>query len=182
MSSGIYIRTEEHKKNMKGKVGRKKGCIPWNKGDIDSEEKLCPRCNRTLPRTKEYFYVDQGRKAGLYPICKECTAKLMKKRLKEHPEVMHRQAKQYRETEKEHVFGHYGKKCVCCGETNTHFLTIDHVNNDGARHRKEIGCSKTYSWLLKNNFPDGFQVLCYNCNFGKYLNGGICPHDPILTL
>ncbi len=24
--------------------------------------------------------------------------------------------------------------------------------------------------------PEGFQVLCWNCNLGKYYNGGVCPH------
>ena len=52
------------------------------------------------------------------------------------------------------------------------------MNNDGAKHRKEIGHggSLMYSWLIKNNFPPGFQLLCMNCNFAKGIHGGICPH------
>jgi hypothetical protein len=30
--------------------------------------------------------------------------------------------------------------------------------------------------LCKNGFPKGFQTLCMNCNWGKYRNGGQCPH------
>lgn len=26
------------------------------------------------------------------------------------------------------------------------------------------------------NYPEGYQVLCYNCNCGKSINNGICPH------
>ena len=74
------------------------------------------------------------------------------------------------------VFDHYGRTCICCGESEFRFLTIDHINNDGATHRKAIG-GNLYSWLIKNQFPDGFQVLCFNCNHGKHLNGGICPHQ-----
>ena len=33
------------------------------------------------------------------------------------------------------VLDHYGRACSCCGETEPAFLTIDHVNNDGAEHR-----------------------------------------------
>jgi len=73
------------------------------------------------------------------------------------------------------VFENYGKKCECCGESNIKFLTIDHINGGGRKHRKEIK-GHLYSWLVKNNFPNGFQVLCYNCNCGKRINNGICPH------
>lgn len=67
-------------------------------------------------------------------------------------------------------------KCNCCGENEWIFLEIDHVNNDGNKHRKELGHDRIESWLIKNNFPEGFQVLCSNCNKGRHLNGGICPH------
>ena len=69
----------------------------------------------------------------------------------------------------------YGEKCACCGESNKRFLTLDHVNGDGASHRKTIRTS-IYSWTIKNGFPNTLQVLCFNCNHGRYLNGGICPH------
>ncbi len=58
------------------------------------------------------------------------------------------------------------------------FLCVDHVNNDGAEHRKKTGSSGSQIcvWLVNEGFPDGFQILCYNCNFAKHLNGGTCPH------
>lgn len=76
------------------------------------------------------------------------------------------------------VLNHYGNsKCACCGEDTALLLTIDHMNNDGNIHRKEVGRShKLYRWLRDNNYPEGFQVLCFNCNIGKHLNGGVCPH------
>jgi hypothetical protein len=39
------------------------------------------------------------------------------------------------------VLAAYGGKCVCCGEAEEAFLTLDHVNNDGKQHRAELGCS-----------------------------------------
>jgi hypothetical protein len=33
-----------------------------------------------------------------------------------------------------------------------------------------------YMWLIRRGFPVGFQVLCFNCNIGRSMNGGICPH------
>jgi len=32
-----------------------------------------------------------------------------------------------------------------------------------------------YKWLVANDFPPGFQVLCANCNMAKDRPGG-CPH------
>jgi len=90
-------------------------------------------------------------------------------------EVDRKAGKKYRVKQKILVINHYGGKCVCCGETNLVFLTIDHINNNGSTHRKEIG-SNLARWIIKNQYPIGFQVLCWNCNLGKHLNNGICPH------
>jgi hypothetical protein len=73
------------------------------------------------------------------------------------------------------VLNAYGNRCACCGESTPEFLCIDHIHNDGAHHRKQIG-SHLYQWLKKHNFPkDRFQLLCQNCNFAKGIFGG-CPH------
>ncbi len=76
------------------------------------------------------------------------------------------------------VIAHYGGNCACCGETEPMFMEIDHINNDGKEHRIAIGHSARalVNWLIKNDYPDGFQLLCSNCNQGKKRNGGICPH------
>lgn len=80
---------------------------------------------------------------------------------------------------KEETFSAYGGKCACCGESNFGFLTIDHPQNDGAKHRREAKCKTGISfcrWLRRRGFPKKFQLLCWNCNCGKNGNGGICPH------
>lgn len=78
---------------------------------------------------------------------------------------------------KDEIYAAYGGYvCACCGETVRAFLSIDHVNNDGAEHRKVSDRRKLYWWLKKHGFPSGFQVLCMNCNFGKARNNGVCPH------
>jgi hypothetical protein len=79
------------------------------------------------------------------------------------------------------VFAHYGTACQCCGQTGEAFLTIDHVNNGGDKHRRELfgtntGGSAFYRWLVKQNYPKEYQLLCWNCNCGRRINGGICPH------
>lgn len=77
---------------------------------------------------------------------------------------------------KDEVFTAYGGyTCACCRETIPAFLSIDHINDDGADHRRSIG-SDLYRWLIKHNFPEGFQVLCMNCQWGKRKHG-VCPHQ-----
>jgi len=71
-----------------------------------------------------------------------------------------------------------GARCACCSETIEKFLTIDHINNDGAEHRRTLNDkgATIYRWLKKHNYPPGYQVLCFNCNCGRQYNGGTCPH------
>jgi hypothetical protein len=76
------------------------------------------------------------------------------------------------------TFNAYGGfVCSCCGEKEESFLSIDHVNNDGAElRRKGQGTSiSLYRWLRDRNYPEGYQVLCFNCQMGKR-KCGICPH------
>lgn len=85
---------------------------------------------------------------------------------------------------------HYSKKeipdCACCGENEILFLHIDHINGNGAEHRrlleKELGYYPGGNglpyWLKKNNYPEGFQILCANCNLAKRVSN-ICPHQII---
>jgi hypothetical protein len=83
---------------------------------------------------------------------------------------------------KQQIIKEYGGKCVCCGEVTYEFLTIDHINNDGAalKKNKTHGLGKAfYQWLKKNNFPkDNYQLHCMNCNFAKGLYGE-CPHQKV---
>lgn len=69
-----------------------------------------------------------------------------------------------------------GPVCFCCGEHEEKFLSIDHINGDGGKHRKQQGSGAIlYAWLARHHFPTGFQVLCMNCNWGRRFTG-ICPH------
>ena len=96
----------------------------------------------------------------------------------DHPEDRKEKRHQYGQRVKLEAFNAYGgPRCACCGETITAFLSIDHINGVTADQRKKEGLGTGfYCWLKKNNYPPGFQVLCFNCNLGRAINGGICPH------
>lgn len=90
-----------------------------------------------------------------------------------------RRSKQLLQKYRKIVIEHYGGKCVCCGETLIEFLTIDHPKGNGKEDRKRFRTSYSfYLWIIKNNFPEGYRILCYNCNcsIGHY---GYCPHQKV---
>lgn len=70
-------------------------------------------------------------------------------------------------------------RCQHCGFDKIDALCLDHVENNGAAHRKEInvkhrGCSPTagtriYEYIQKNGKVEGLQVLCANCNLMKQI-------------
>jgi hypothetical protein len=76
------------------------------------------------------------------------------------------------------VLAHYGGKCVCCGEAEPGFLTMDHTNNDGEvrRQHTEWQHSNIYYWARKHGFPPDLRILCYNCNYAR-AHRGVCPHE-----
>jgi hypothetical protein len=102
----------------------------------------------------------------------------------EHKEMYRLLSAEYRRTHREEVLAsqkrckdrlknevmtHYGNgkaACVRCGYDNIGALDIDHINGDGAEHRKreDVKTRSFYAWLKQNNFPEGFQTLCSNCN------------------
>ncbi len=84
---------------------------------------------------------------------------------------------------KQQILDAYGSVCACCGEVQFEFLTLDHIHGDGAAHRKELrmdGGGRSdilYKHLIEAGFPEGYRILCFNCNsaLGFY---GYCPHNP----
>lgn len=80
------------------------------------------------------------------------------------------------------VLEHYSNAtfaCECCHEREYQFLAIDHVYPVGRKPKNGAPRSgpTLYRWLINNGFPDGYRVLCHNCNLGRSINGGVCPHE-----
>ena len=88
--------------------------------------------------------------------------------------------KEWRWGVRQMALDHYGRQCSCCGETTEVFLQFDHIDGGGNKHRREekIGGGNGLAvWLKRKGWPEGFQVLCANCNLGRHLNDGVCPHN-----
>ena len=114
----------------------------------------CSRCRSCESEVKKFkrkhkigYYADESaRPGGNNPIC--------------------------RQNRKTRVIHHYSNglmKCANCPFADMRALSIDHVNNDGNKHRKQLAKQKKvmYNWLISQGYPPGFQVLCMNCQFIK---------------
>ena len=82
--------------------------------------------------------------------------------------------------------------CNCCGESShVDFLAIDHVAGKSQidsepeliklDYSSKLKGKRLIDWIIKNNCPDGFQILCHNCNVAKGLigNNNTCTHETI---
>lgn len=69
--------------------------------------------------------------------------------------------------------------CACCGEGTLAFLTFEHIGGGGRQQRLSTGGGGFISWLLAEARPD-IEVLCMNCNHGRRVNAGVCPHDELV--
>ena len=84
--------------------------------------------------------------------------------------------KERRERKKIHVLNHFGGRCVCCGTTTKEFLSMDHINGDGYIDRKLGDGDHIWDRIKRDNYPNTFQVLCFNCHAAK-THYGYCPHS-----
>jgi hypothetical protein len=130
---------------------------------FDGEQKSCTWCGQ-LKYLSEFKRSSRS-KSGYTSHCRRCHAKANAK---------------VNQAVKLEVMTHYsgGKPfCACCRVDDMVFLTIDHVKNDGAVHRRTGQTSGTpfYYWLRRSNYPVNYQVLCWNCQHAKAV-GVICPH------
>lgn len=75
-------------------------------------------------------------------------------------------------------YGNGDPRCACCGLSNYEYLAVDHVDGGGREHRREAGIhgKEIYPWLVRQGFPDGYRILCHNCNFSLGAHGR-CPHQ-----
>lgn len=162
---------------------------------MERQEKRCPLCK--INKSVSEFGKCVTRHDGLGHYCRTCRREKDKQRYTdpnkrkkiiatssrqyyENREYKLEQAKRYRQELRmgaQRAYGGENPCCACCGENHIEFLEVDHINNDGANHRREVGDSiQIFRWLRRENYPAGFQVLCSNCNKAKSIYG-ICPHQ-----
>lgn len=164
---------------------------------LNDGRKFCGGCGEAKPRDAEHFGRDSKTFDRLRSRCRQCVVKAKRAHYdRTRPEQRARQLT-YQRTNRDKLYAYnakwqrernvalraelleaYGSACACCGERQPLFLDLDHVDNDGAAHRREVGNNTQVALQLRSQgWPRGrYQLLCCNCNQGKARNGGVCPH------
>jgi hypothetical protein len=123
--------------------------------------------------------LDKTRRWADKPEVKTRTNKLALKRYHKNKATISVKINCSRLEVRKKVILHYGGRCACCGEDGLQFLTMDHKHGDGAKRRKIGEPVSGYGlclWIIRNNYPEDMQVLCFNCNMAKR-TGIACPHQ-----
>ncbi len=154
-----------------------------------------------LPKPlSSYYLTKKGKRA--YGLCKECHRAKQRKYRDDNLEQETKKNQEYHRANREsllpkmrrrakevkfavlQVYSSTIPECACCGETTLAFLAIDHEHGGGSRERRAgIRGNSMYRQLANEGFPDGFRVLCHNCNLGRNIingrnqNDGLCPHE-----
>jgi hypothetical protein len=165
--------------------------IKKSDSEKDSEQiPVCKECGIEL--TDENWYVSY--KEINKRICKKCDYEyikvwrqnnrdkynqISKKWRQNNRDKVNQQKREWYHQLRDEVIDAYGGKCKCCDETRKEYLSIDHIDGNGNKQKREIGVrtpQEFYCWLKENNYPEEFQVLCFNCNCGKR-NCSVCLCD-----
>jgi len=147
----------------------KKNLSGWERRSDESKEQARQRAREWYAKNRERMLILGHKRYGIL--------KLDPDRVRRENE---RTKQAVRDLRKEVLFT-YGSCCACCGEHQYEFLALDHINGGGRKHRKAMsGRSGTsaysyWRWFKKNGYPQGYRVLCHNCNqaIGSW---GCCPH------
>lgn len=155
-----------------------------NSRSADGLQKHCKACHSVMTTRWEQANKDKKletrrKAAAAYRKNNPEKVRALNRKYRELHRDRYNEAKRERALQKKLlVIKHYGGMCSCCGEKDCRFLSVDHKNNDGYMHRK-LKRVNIHDFIIKNGFPDTFQVLCFNCNFGRAFFGGtekFCPH------
>jgi hypothetical protein len=109
----------------------------------------CNKCGREKPQSL-MAKRRHGNIQKVKPLCLNCAAEL----LQQHNARM-------RAT----CFAILGGKCARCGESEPEFLTVDHVNGDGAEERLSLHPDQIKRLIVSGKADlSRYRVLCRNCN------------------
>jgi len=117
-------------------------------------------------RRKEYFREYRETNKEKIKKCRRKYRETNKEKIKEYLQKYRMtNMQQLRQT----LLQALGGKCVRCGFSDERVLQIDHVNNNGAQHRrKKPSAYAYYKGILENIDSGEYQLLCPNCNRIKY--------------
>ena len=193
------VKTDEERKEKKRKYDREY----YSRPEVKAKRKKYYSRPEVTAKRKEYDSRPEV-KARKKELAQRPENKLKDKEYSLRPEVVKRRrelasrvyyaryrAQNYKKREnlKFKTYSVYSKRhsnsdipcCRCCGEnTDIRFLAVDHI--DGRKNlpkgQKNLDGDHLISWLSQNNCPEGYQILCHNCNSAKgHSKDNKCPHE-----
>ena len=147
----------------------------WYPSSRKYQQYICKSCNRK--RMHDYNIKNSEKRrvyARKYYTNNKNKINAYKTRYRQnHPNINRKSIRKTKDKVRDMVFSHYCKnqvQCIRCGYSDIRALSIDHINGNGAKEREKLkinGGYMFYKWLRDNDFPEGYQVLCMNCQFIK---------------
>lgn len=148
-------------------------------------KKRCSRCHEV--KTLEEFNFRRIDKDWRKDLCKPCESARFKSYYQKNTDLMRERGKAYYRTHylkyRDLIFQVLGSVCVCCGEDEPLFLTVDHINGDG-KHQKTKTGQRWGGWAVWRTIraeaepKKRFRILCFNCNCGRERSQDkVCPHQ-----
>ncbi len=134
---------------------------------------------KNLDYSREWRKNNPGRMSELYKIWAEKNPNKIKnykgKFYEKNKDYVNERQKENNKILFEKVLDHYGHQCSIPECSNTEDLCIDHINGENVDYKYRYG-SKLWRWIIKNNFPSGFRILCHYCNI---LDGYLRKHPKL---
>jgi hypothetical protein len=138
------------------------------------DSKICTKCHIEKPAA-EFFRRGNGPTGYLLRgSCKACLTEANRIWQRDNSIRRSKGKRERRQQIRKEFLAMYGNKCVCCGESQVEFLTLEHRQGQIGIKSKQTG-RDAYSEATKKLDLDKFEILCMNCNHakGRY---GYCPH------
>lgn len=133
--------------------------------------KRCPTCE-LWKVAKDAFHRHKTESCGYQANCIECSKMARRGNMAMCRETDRKRERRHRER----LILEYGGRCACCGESNPHFLAIDHLHGNGMAERRLTGITLGKR-VAKEGYPkDKYRLLCHNCNCCRGALG-YCPHE-----
>lgn len=135
--------------------------------------KVCRDCKIEKPLAQ--LSPNRRSSYGYKALCKSCAAIRMRMQRAKPDSKHNERRKAWRYRQRKMIIDTLGGKCNHCGEAHYEFLVIDHINDDGNKHRAALkgnakgAGDRVYYDIIKQGIPrDKYQVLCANCNMAKH--------------
>ena len=154
--------------------------------------RACTKCGVVKPL--DGFRKNRAYHDGYTRQCVECIGDRRRERYHSGPAIERELSKEWATANRERIQARATERrvralamysdtaepsCACCGEGTLAFLTFEHIAGGGRQHRQRTGGGGFLSWLLGER-REGIEVLCMNCNHGRRVNHGVCPHDELV--